>query len=111
MTDTEREVRVDPDAQARHHQPADHRSRRSADVRWPSSRRTTPASGYGDFKADVAEIVVDLVTPIRERYAEIVADEAGLDKVLADGAERAAVVARTTMASVRERVGFLPLRR
>jgi len=65
--------------------------------------------GYGDFKAEVAEIVVEHVTPIRERYDEIVADPAYLDAVVADGAARAGAVARETMAVVRERVGFLPL--
>ncbi len=63
--------------------------------------------GYGDFKADVAQAVVDLTAPVRERYAELVADPAHLDAVLARGAERAGAVARTTMAAVRERIGLL----
>ncbi len=64
--------------------------------------------GYGDFKADVAEVVVEHVTPIRERYDEIMTDRAGLDAVIAEGAARAGAVARDTMAVVRERIGFLP---
>ncbi|HVF20437.1 MAG TPA: tryptophan--tRNA ligase [Mycobacteriales bacterium] len=66
--------------------------------------------GYGDFKSDVAEIVIEHVTPIRQRYDEIVADRSGLDAVIADGAARAGVVARETMNAVRERIGFLPRR-
>jgi len=65
--------------------------------------------GYGDFKADVADIVVDHVTPIRDRYDAIMADPAGLDAVIVDGAAHAGAVAKETMALVRERVGFLPL--
>ncbi|GGT14715.1 tryptophan--tRNA ligase [Nonomuraea spiralis] len=64
--------------------------------------------GYGTFKKDVAEAVVEAFTPIRERTEKLLADEAELDRLLAVGAERAAAVARRTMAEVRDRVGFLP---
>ncbi|GAA2391313.1 tryptophan--tRNA ligase [Nonomuraea africana] len=64
--------------------------------------------GYGTFKKDVAEIVVEAFAPIRERTEKLLADEAELDRLLAIGAERAGAVARETMAQVRERVGFLP---
>ncbi|RSN00251.1 tryptophan--tRNA ligase [Nonomuraea sp. WAC 01424] len=64
--------------------------------------------GYGTFKKDVAEAVVEAFTPIRERTEKLLADEVELDRLLAVGAERAAAVARRTMAEVRDRVGFLP---
>jgi tryptophanyl-tRNA synthetase len=68
--------------------------------------------GYGDFKADVAEAVVDLLAPVRERHAELMADNAHLDDVLAGGADRAREVVARTMATVRRRVGLLaPARR
>ncbi|MHB1431170.1 MAG: tryptophan--tRNA ligase [Streptosporangiaceae bacterium] len=67
-------------------------------------------SGYGAFKKDLAEVVVEALTPIRERTAEILADEAELDRTLAEGAVRAREVASATMAVVRDRVGFLPPR-
>ncbi len=63
--------------------------------------------GYGDFKGAVAEAVVALFAPVRERYAELVADPAHLDAVLSAGAERAREVASATMADVRDRVGLL----
>jgi tryptophanyl-tRNA synthetase len=66
--------------------------------------------GYGDFKADVADAVVELFAPIRERYAALIADPGHLDDVLADGAARARTVAAATMATVRDRVGLLPPR-
>ncbi len=65
-------------------------------------------AGYGAFKKDLAEVVVDALTPIRERTEKMLADEAELDRLLADGAARAREVARRTMAQVRDRVGFLP---
>jgi tryptophanyl-tRNA synthetase len=66
--------------------------------------------GYGAFKADLADIVVGALTPIRERTEKILADETELDRLLAEGAARAKEVAATTMAAVRERVGFLAAR-
>ena len=63
--------------------------------------------GYGEFKADVAGAVVEMFAPVRERYAELIAEPAALDAVLADGAARAGRVARGTLAAVRERVGLL----
>jgi tryptophanyl-tRNA synthetase len=64
-------------------------------------------AGYGGFKKDLAELVVASFAPIRERTERILADEAGLDRVLADGAARARQVAGQTMAAVRERIGLL----
>jgi tryptophanyl-tRNA synthetase len=63
--------------------------------------------GYGAFKAQVAGVVADALAPIRERTEKVLADEAGLDRVLAEGAARARDVASATMALVRERVGLL----
>jgi tryptophanyl-tRNA synthetase len=64
--------------------------------------------GYGDFKADVAAAVVELFTPVRERYAALMADPGHLDAVLAQGAAAAREVADRTMNEVRDRVGLLP---
>jgi tryptophanyl-tRNA synthetase len=67
-------------------------------------------SGYGEFKQDLADVVVEALAPIREGTAEILADPGELDRMLAGGAARASEVASSTMALVRERVGFLPAR-
>jgi tryptophanyl-tRNA synthetase len=64
-------------------------------------------AGYGAFKKDLAEAVVDALAPIRERTAELLADEAALDAILAAGAARARAVAQQTMATVRDRSGLL----
>ena len=76
----------------------------------PELESAYEGKGYGDFKADVAAAVVELFAPVRERYAELVADPDGLDAVLADGAERAREVARETMRTVRDRIGLVPPR-
>jgi tryptophanyl-tRNA synthetase len=74
----------------------------------PELERRYEGQGYGTFKKDVAEAVVETFTPIRERTERLLADEAQLDKLLAIGADRARAVAQETMEKVRERVGFLP---
>jgi tryptophanyl-tRNA synthetase len=64
--------------------------------------------GYGDFKKELAEVVVDFVTPVRQRTQELLDDHAELERVLAAGAARAREVASKTVAEVYDRVGFLP---
>jgi len=63
---------------------------------------------YGPIKADAAAAVVEALRPVRERYAELSADPAEADRVLAKGAEKAAGVAASTMARVRAAVGLPP---
>jgi tryptophanyl-tRNA synthetase len=63
-------------------------------------------AGYGDFKAAVAEGVVELLAPVRERYAELRPDEAALEAALAAGAEKARAIAAPTLAEVRDRMGI-----
>jgi tryptophanyl-tRNA synthetase len=64
-------------------------------------------AGYGDFKADVAEAVVELLGPIQERYHELRADPAELERLLARGAERARAVSTPVLARMVERMGFV----
>ncbi|HEX7106051.1 MAG TPA: tryptophan--tRNA ligase [Acidothermaceae bacterium] len=64
--------------------------------------------GYGDFKKDVADVVVEFVTPVQRRVQSYLNDPAALDEILRAGADRARGVAAATMELVRDRVGFLP---
>ncbi len=68
------------------------------------------ARGYGELKATVAEAVVEMLAPVRERYLELRADERALEAVLAGGAERARAIAAETLADVREHMGVGPSR-
>jgi tryptophanyl-tRNA synthetase len=63
-------------------------------------------AGYGDFKKAVAEAVIELLAPVRERHAELRPDEAALESALAAGAEKARAIAAGTLADVRDRMGF-----
>jgi len=68
------------------------------------------ARGYGDLKQAVAEEVVAYLAPVRERYGELRADEARLEAILAEGAEKARAIAGPVVADVRERMGVGPPR-
>ncbi|WP_369257618.1 tryptophan--tRNA ligase [Geodermatophilus amargosae] len=64
--------------------------------------------GYGDLKKELAEVVTEFVTPVRERTQELLDDRAELERLLAAGAARAREVAGQTVRTVHEKVGFLP---
>jgi len=74
----------------------------------PDLERAYAGKGYGDFKRDLAEALVEFLRPLQERYVEISSDPAGIERVLNAGAEKARAVATKTLATVYERVGFLP---
>ena len=63
---------------------------------------------YGHLKADLADVMVEFITPLRNRTNELMADPAELDRLLALGAERAREIAAVTLGQVYERMGFLP---
>jgi len=63
--------------------------------------------GYGDFKAAVAEVVVEYLRPIRSRALELLDDEAHLVKVLHAGADKARTVASATVAQTYKNLGLV----
>jgi len=76
----------------------------------PSLEADYDGRGYGDFKKDLAEVVVETFAPVRARTLELLDDPAELDRVLAANADRAAAIADRTLATVYDRVGLLPKR-
>ena len=65
------------------------------------------ASGYGDLKKRVAEVVIEEVTPIRDRYQDLMQDTAELDRLLARGADRAREVSEPKMDEIKRRIGLI----
>lgn len=63
--------------------------------------------GYGDFKADVAEAVVECIRPIRAEYDKISADREYLRQICAEGAEKSTRIAERTLKKVYKKVGFV----
>lgn len=63
-------------------------------------------AGYGQFKADLAEAVVDFLVPVQDRYNQLIADHSSLDKILSQGASQAVEVANQTLHLVKQRMGL-----
>ena len=68
------------------------------------------ARGYGDLKLAAAEAITTMLAPVRERYAALRADEAHLEAVLEQGAEKARALAAPVLAEVRAAMGVGPQR-
>ncbi len=105
VTDTEAEVRYDPEAKPGVSNLlellAAATDRRPEDVAAEYRR-------YGDLKRDVSEALVALLRPVRERHVDLSADPAAVRDVLARGAARAREVAGVTYARAAAATGLLP---
>jgi tryptophanyl-tRNA synthetase len=105
VTDTQRILRTDPGrpevcnvCQLQPHFGDDYESL------WDGER--TARTGCVDMKRLLADRIVARYADARERYAELIADPARVDGILADGAERIRPIAEATMAEVREKMGL-----
>jgi tryptophanyl-tRNA synthetase len=109
VTDSEREIRFDPETKPG---VSNLLAIQSAVTGVDIDTLVTGYSGrgYGDLKSDTADAVIDYVTPIQRRVADLLADPTELLAVLDEGADRARAVAGRTLARVYDRLGFLPAR-
>jgi tryptophanyl-tRNA synthetase len=106
VTDSEREVRYDPDNKPGVSNLLTIQSAvTGTDVDKLVESYAGP--GYGDLKADTADAVVEFVSPIKARVDELLADPAELESVLEVGAQRAKDVSAKTLKRVYDRLGFL----
>ena len=62
--------------------------------------------GYGDFKKALAEVVIEGLRPLQERYQAVTADPAYIDNILKEGAAKARPMAHKTLAEVQKKVGL-----
>jgi len=62
--------------------------------------------GYGDFKKDLAEQVIALMGPLRDRINGYLADKTELNKILNAGRDKALEVAEAKMKIIREKMGL-----
>ncbi|QYN34954.1 tryptophan--tRNA ligase [Pseudonocardia sp. DSM 110487] len=107
VTDTEREIRFDPEAKPGISNLLTIYSALT-DRKISEIEADYAGKGYGDLKKDLAELVAQFVEPLRERVRTYRDDPAELDRVLARGATRAREIASATLTVVHERIGFLP---
>ena len=63
--------------------------------------------GYGDFKTEVAEVVVEFLRPIRQRALELLEDEGALLAILNAGAAKARIVAEMTVTTTYKNLGLV----
>ena len=63
--------------------------------------------GYGDFKNDVAEVIVETLKPIKEQYEYLLSNKDYLESIYAKGAQKAEYQARKTLRKVYKKVGFI----
>jgi tryptophanyl-tRNA synthetase len=109
VTDTEREVRFDPEAKPGvSNLLAIHSALSGTSIE--TLQKDYSGKGYGDLKGDLADVVAAALTPFRDRTLAYLDDPKALDDVLADGADKARAVASRTLAEVYDRVGFLRAR-
>jgi tryptophanyl-tRNA synthetase len=106
VTDSEREIRYDPDAKPGVSNLLEIMSV-ATDEPIDALERRFEGSGYGDLKEAVGESVVELLTPIRERFEALRADERELQRLLSVGAEKARRTAEPTLEAMYERMGFV----
>jgi len=105
VTDSGREIRYDPEAKPG--------VSNLIEIMGVATGRSIPeieaqfdGQGYGGFKEAVGEAVVELLTPIRERYEALRTDERELQRLLDVGAEKARRTAEPTLEAMYERMGF-----
>jgi tryptophanyl-tRNA synthetase len=105
VTDTEREIRFDREAKPG---VSNLLAILSAFRGVPVARLEAEYAGrgYGDLKKDVADAVVEVFGPLKQRTEELLADPAELDRILTASAERAAGIADAKLDEVYDRVGL-----
>jgi tryptophanyl-tRNA synthetase len=64
--------------------------------------------GWGEFKPLLSETTIEALQPIQAKYYELMDNRDYLNSVLQEGADKASVVANTTLSRVKDALGFLP---
>jgi tryptophanyl-tRNA synthetase len=63
--------------------------------------------GYGKFKTDLADLLVEQIEPLQKRFAELMEESAELETILARGAQRASAIANDKLLEVKAKIGLL----
>ena len=62
--------------------------------------------GYGDLKLELADLIIDKLKPIQDKYRDVTSDSAYIDKVLSNGAEKVRSIAARVLGKVKKKVGL-----
>jgi tryptophanyl-tRNA synthetase len=106
VTDSGRDVRHDPAEKAGISNLIEIMSVATGES-FPEIESRYDGAGYGQFKEEVAEAVVQLLEPIQERYRELRSDDAELNRMLGVGADKAREASAPTLAAMYDRMGFV----
>jgi tryptophanyl-tRNA synthetase len=106
VTDSGRDVRHDPAEKAGISNLIEIMSVATGES-FPEIESRYDGAGYGQFKEEVAEAVVQLLEPIQERYHELRSDDAELNRMLGVGADKAREASAPTLAAMYDRMGFV----
>ena len=63
--------------------------------------------GYGSFKEAVAEVVIEEIREVQQRFNEILSDKQLLENIIKEGAEKASYLSNKTLRKVKKKVGFI----
>ena len=63
--------------------------------------------GYVEFKKDLAEVIINFLSPFQKEFKKLQKDQAYVKKILKEGSQRARVIAQATMEEVRKKVGLI----
>lgn len=77
-----------------------------SEVSIPELEKKYQGKGYAEFKKDLAEIIIERLNPIREKIEEYLKNKDELQKILAEGSEKIAPLAQSTLKEVKTRVGL-----
>jgi tryptophanyl-tRNA synthetase len=106
VTDSGRDVRHDPAEKAGISNLIEIMSVATGES-FPEIESRYDGAGYGQFKEEVAEAVVQLLEPIQERYRGLRSDDAELNRMLGVGADKAREASAPTLAAMYDRMGFV----
>jgi tryptophanyl-tRNA synthetase len=106
VTDSGRDVRHDPAEKAGISNLIEIMSVATGES-FPEIESRYDGAGYGQFKEEVAEAVVQLLEPIQERYRALRSDDAELNRMLGVGADKAREASAPTLAAMYDRMGFV----
>ena len=105
MTDSGDEVKAKPDKPGVANLLAIHSAITGEKI--PDLEEKYSSTGYGEFKQAVAEIVVETLRPVREKYARLVDDKTYLDSIIKEGDIAAQKRAYRILSKVYRKVGFI----
>ena len=62
---------------------------------------------YSEFKVDLADVIIENLKPIQDRYNDLIADKSELDKIFSMGRDKASYLSNKTLSKVYRKAGLI----